>query len=236
MSAIDKAVQVLHVCGKYPSGVGFKDLSKELGWQSMTLTRVLKPMVSNGLLKKDSTKKKYFLGAEIIRLGKIAAGEIDRGELFAPIVERLALDCEESAAYFDWDGDWVRILAKKEVPGSFHYIHLLSRKHDVNNSFFKTIAAFLSEDDLHDIQNKSKRKWENKSEKDKIKRIRFHIGRDPYKGACLRYIAPVFNGPNGEIAGSIGISSLILEPDGDTKAKFTELVAKAGEEATKLLG
>lgn len=94
----------------------------EPGLTAASLSRLLKGMQAEQLLTKDEATGRYRLHPEFARFARQVAGAIPLHERLQPLVQALAAETGESAAWFEPDGERILLLAKAEIPERFHYI------------------------------------------------------------------------------------------------------------------
>jgi DNA-binding IclR family transcriptional regulator len=200
-----------------------------------TLARTVKYLLKEGYLEKraDGT---YSLGPEAVGFARsILGASIPRDQLVRPAVERLAEDSGESAAYYEMDGDALLVVAKKDMPQSFHHLSEGSRPGRLQDHLFsQAIAAFSGRESagkIAQIENLSK-----KGRTELEKRLREIFDKGVADGpenanvAISRVVCPVF-GVGANPVGAIGLT--VLNP-GIPDKRNKELIQKVKETAENL--
>ena len=233
--AIKRAIEVMRACADHPEGISFNELRRACGdLPAMALSRVMKPLVNEEIIAKNATSGLYQFGSGFLSLAQCALGALSSKDIVQPILNKLVHDTHESAAYFEWDGNWVVLLGKSEYRDSFHYADLNSRSHIIGNSFVQVCLAYLPSDIMEKaVQMHGDDVVEVKNILEPVRNETVWVNLDPIRGQVLRITAPVFKGPEGPIVGAIGISTLILSPDSDQLTRFKHHVEYAAHRATE---
>ena len=145
--SLPKALMILEFMADRQRNVSFKELKTHTGFASNVLSRLLKTYIEWGYVGKDPDNGLYSLGNKVYRLSEQVLGKRPRKERIIPVLNGLSAGLQESAAYFDFDGEWMTLLAKSEVANSYHYLDVMSRDvHSPLNAFFFCALPFLERD------------------------------------------------------------------------------------------
>jgi DNA-binding IclR family transcriptional regulator len=183
-------------------------------------------------------------------------GGLDEGELLAPLVERLAEETGESAAFAQFREIGFFFLAKREAPSSYHYIPLYQLNPDLKDNGFGFLCLAFQRDDLiryrlaamEGLTEAERRKFFADYCSYRERGVQAHLaGEQPVfvveDPKALRILAPVFirraGSDNGELClqrvrGILGISVLIKDNQERTDA-LKRRVADAALRASELL-
>ena len=207
---LSRTFQVLNLVAGSKEGISYTEIGNECNDIAIaTLARLLKSMVQENLLQKASTGK-YYLGPSSLSFAHKAITVNSTEEIMRPIVESLAEDARQSAVYFEMDGDAIRLIAKKEWPGSLFYRQVGARNDRVfTHPSALTIIAF-SDDNLPEFLIKTKKleRSEPNSFLERLDEIRhrgYFIGNDPGY-PCSRAVFPIYQA--GQVKGSLGVCML----------------------------
>ncbi|MDD7983635.1 IclR family transcriptional regulator C-terminal domain-containing protein [Lentisphaera marina] len=117
----------------------------------------------------------------------------------------------ESAAFFEYDGKEIKLIAKSEVANSYHYLKLLSSDvHSPNNAFIYSILPFIptQESDSFFAKNELVFNFDEslvKDDFDAIREKKYFIRKERYERADItRICVPVFG--KDKIVGSVGVT------------------------------
>ncbi len=230
-STTDRALTILYHCAASRDGCSFSEL-KEVGGDlaSMTLSRILNTLLENDdLIKADSGL--YHIGPRFQKAAR-AANNMERLEdILEPIIQRLAQKTDESSAYFHWDGDWIYIRVKTEMPERFHYTGIGFRNHPLGHTFFRPIQAHLDPKTLKKLKNDS----DVGELLDTIRQQGYFTQEEEYRTPIFRVTAPVFYGEHHKIAGCLGITSLISDLEHSEIQQYIDCVCESAAEANALL-
>ncbi len=134
------------LAGRHP--VTFSYLREGLGdLPATTLSRLLKVLLEEGWVLRDA-QGHYGLAPGGVDFARRCIGGLDEGELLAPLVERLAEETGESAAFAQFREIGFFFLAKREAPSSYHYIPLYQLNPDLKDNGFGFLCLAFQRDDL----------------------------------------------------------------------------------------
>ena len=117
VQSIHRAIALLRTVVKYNDrGVNLHDLAKEVGLHSATARRMLKALVSEGMLTFDPVDRLYYLGIELFYFGA-AAHQFNIRDRFRATLERIAQKTEDTTYLVIRSGN--DVLCIDRVEGSF---------------------------------------------------------------------------------------------------------------------
>lgn len=237
INQLSRTFEVLNFVAESKEGISYTEIGQACeGIAIATLARLLKSMVQENLLQKASSGK-YYLGSAAISFAHKAVTLNSTEEIIRPIIEKLAEVTEQSAVYFELDGDAARIVSKKEWPGSMFYRQIGARNERIfTHPSALTILAF-EEDSIVEFLVKAKKPKTDERNKflDLLKEINekgYFLGNDPGY-PCSRAVYPVFQ--KGKIKGSIGICVLGQSLDNAVLEKYSKIVKKYADMASDRL-
>ena len=230
-STLQRALAILYFCAEQPEGVSFSTLKEVAGGiAGTTLSRILTALQVDGDLIKDAESGLYQCGPRFLSAAQHAAGTLSLEAIIEPIVKRVALRTGHSAAYFHWDGDWMFVCAKYEIPENFHYSQIGFRHHPVGHTFFRPIQAYLKKRQLQTIG------VEGADEiLERIRQDAYYQQVEELRCPILRITAPIFAGSEHRISGAIGITSLDVKLRKKELDAIIEAVTRGADEANQLL-
>jgi DNA-binding IclR family transcriptional regulator len=74
LNVLGKALAVLETVADHPQGVGLPDIAAKLGLPRQTVHRVLSQLRDSGLLLRDPTRERFFIGPRLLQLSLAALG------------------------------------------------------------------------------------------------------------------------------------------------------------------
>ncbi|MCM8533465.1 MAG: helix-turn-helix domain-containing protein [Lentisphaeraceae bacterium] len=241
---LPKALLILEYMAEHPQDVSFKDLKNFTGFASNVLSRLLKTFVEKGYIEKSSMSGLYSLGKNSYRFCENVLGRRSVSDLIQPILDGLSAGLQESSAYFDFDGEWVTLLAKSEVAHSYHYLEVNSRDvHSPINGFFLTCLPYLGDSQVKNIlSNENNRagfsRDELMSKFVKIKEMGVYISKEVHhRSQVTRVSAPVFCDQKKKLAGALGVTVLSHGlTDKELKLLITAVTSAANNASLMLSG
>ncbi|MBN1676345.1 MAG: hypothetical protein JXR37_35200 [Kiritimatiellae bacterium] len=241
-SGIARAFDVLNaVAGGAEGGLSFSEIGKACAHIApATLPRLLKRLQQGRFLQKHADTGLYTLGEESRRFARRVVRAVSRAELLRPLIRGLAEETQESAAYYELDGDALILVEKAEQPNSWHYIPVQARTQRMNLHYFSiVILAYSPEQTVKDILN---------AEGVRAKAVRetFHAlcartrreeclcGPEEADKPISRAVAPVFAGPDSRIAGALGLTMIGTRIPKPRMEELTARVRLAARRAGRL--
>lgn len=240
--SLPKALMILEFMAEKQRNVSFKDLRTHTGFAANVLSRLLKTFIDWTYIEKDPESGFYGLGKGALSLcGKIQ-GCRPRKDVVIPVLDGLAAGLKESSAYFDFDGEWMTLLAKSEVANSYHYLEVMSRDvHSPLNGFFFCALPFMpnhvadsilkSRDDQYGFKKKDLKKIFSN-----IKSSGFYVSKEVFhRSDITRVCAPVFEGAGGSLAGVIGVTVVTHNLEKNDRNLLVKSVCDSAKLATSML-
>jgi DNA-binding IclR family transcriptional regulator len=211
--SLPKALVLLDFMSRRQKDVSFKELKDHSGFAANVLSRLLKTFIEYGYFAKSAESGLYSLGAGAFTFSELVLGRRSRKDLVQGVLDGLAAGVKESAAYFDYDGDWVTLLAKSEVANSYHYLDVMSRDvHSPMNGFFFCCLPFLVDSKAQKILSKRDDRFGYSRERItelffKIRSEKVHVSKEFFhRSEITRVCAPVFIHGGQQLAGAIGVT------------------------------
>ncbi len=95
--AVERALKILEVIGATEGGLGVSDLARTLSADKGNVHRMLSSLSAAGYIQQDPETRRYLLAPKIIRLGNMAANQIDWRDLAVAGLKRLTTETGESS-------------------------------------------------------------------------------------------------------------------------------------------
>ena len=102
---VGKALRVLGLLGRYPSGAGLSEVARASGFPTSTCYRLLKSLARDRFVEFDSRSKRYTLGLRIYQLGQSVSQAHGFTGIALPVMRRLAELTREAVLMAVLDGD-----------------------------------------------------------------------------------------------------------------------------------
>jgi DNA-binding IclR family transcriptional regulator len=242
MMAFRRGVWVLKIMARYPEGCTFGQLQQQLdGLPAPTLSRLLKVMVDERMVAKDPATGIYKAGPLAFNLSRRFLGRATVPEVVQPILDRLAEQTGESAAYAEYENSSIIFLATKNIPQSFHYMEVGSPNRKVAYHGFGQVCLAYLPPGKTDLAIKNSQvplplpEKQYRTRLHKIKKDGYFIEYRESQDVVTRIIAPVFKGEGGTFLGAIGITALVTKLKDKQKNEYITAVTEAAAWATELI-
>jgi len=243
LAPLRRGIVILKALAEHDGWMSFTKLTEACGdLAAPTLSRLLKVMVEEQLVEKHPENGNYRPGKAFLILAKTALYGMPWAETIQPVVDSLAQQTKQSAAFFRFDHDAIIMIAKFEIPDSCHYIPLHARNTGIiHHGFAQPILAYLPREQLQQIiAIRSTQLTEPLSTYYKLlSKVRdegFCIEEERSRQNWVRFTAPVFGGMAREPIASIGISVIIRSFKQEGIEIFRRAVQDAARRASQLLG
>ena len=208
---LPKALVVIEYIAEQRQSISFQQIKRHSGFSSNVLSRILKTYIEWEYVSKDESSGLYGIGSSLLQLSKEINESKSIKEKAKQTVELLAQLTDESAAYFHFDGEWIELIAKKEIAHSYHYLQLKSREiHLPNNAFFFCILPYLKMADALTILQKDTDQYNYNTDQlakdfQQIRKDGYLVRKESFKRTQVtRICIPIFK--HKVIFGSLGIS------------------------------
>jgi len=239
-SSVTRAFEVLNAVAARSGGATFSGLGRACpGIASATLPRLLKSLVTAGLLRKDGVGGRYVLGEGSLGFARRALGCVSRADLLQPLIDELAEQTCESAAYYELDGDALVLLVKTEKPNSFHYIPVQARTGRLDKHYFSVVILAHGPDRLlrdtlrvAGVDSGNTRKAFDRLVA-RARRTGCLTGPEDADQPISRAVSPV-HGAAGGVVGSIGVTMIGTRLPKSRLAELAAQVQTCARRATRL--
>ena len=239
--SLPKALMILEFMAEKQRNVSFKDLRTHTGFAANVLSRLLKTFIDWEYIEKDSESGFYGLGKGAFNLCGKVLGHRPRKDIVTPVLDGLAAGLQESSAYFDFDGEWMTLLAKTEVANSYHYLDVMSRDvHSPLNGFFFCALPFMPKKVATKILKTRSDQYGFKEKElyklfSGIREAGFYVSKEVFhRSDITRICAPVFDGVGGSLAGVVGVTVVTHNLDKNDRSLLVKSVCDSAQLATSM--
>lgn len=241
MMGLRRGFEVVEFLARRPDGSGFSEIREALdGLAPTTVSRVLKVLQESGYVDKQAETGKYILSERSRQLGRAITGQLSREEILHPILTRLAEETNETAAYFENGGEGTMLRAKVERENSVHMRDVLSSTWRMaHNEFGQVCLAWRARSDwrkFYEMEPPDGLTFNQFAKRlETIRKENYFCHAGGSRAGWKRLVAPVFEGEDGDFAGSIGVT---LANGKRTKKELEALrlcVTRTATEATRAL-
>jgi DNA-binding IclR family transcriptional regulator len=103
---ITRAIRALKlIAERAPDGMRLVDLAQQLQLERPTAHRLLKALLSEGMLVRDSASRQYTLGSLVFELGLASTHQFNLGAICGPVLEKLAQRTGDTSFLFVRSGN-----------------------------------------------------------------------------------------------------------------------------------
>lgn len=228
-----RGFEIIDHLSNSPEGLGFGEIKELLGGVApSTVSRVLKVLLDTDWVVKSPTGK-YLIGNELHGICRRVLGERSVAEIAEPMVDELADECGESAAYAEFMNFGFGFKVKSERAGSYHYIDLFNENRSPSNGFFKLCLAFSGDEHIKQLLENNGHAELIKGFMDEVAVIREQGYYVSHENIGTRVIYPVFK--KGVFCGALGISSVLRELSAGVIEEYKNKVDKVAGQLTNLI-
>lgn len=108
-----------------PIGLSVTEIAKELGMQTSTASRLLSTLHDEGVVQRERDERRYSIGLEILRLGRLAAASFDIGDISEPYLHTLAAQTGESVFLALYDRKLQKMVRIRSVASKYPLQYLV---------------------------------------------------------------------------------------------------------------
>ena len=242
--ATAQAVRILLCLSEADSShLSLNDICSRVGLHRSRAYSHLCTLQEFGFIQRNIGGKGYSLGAGLIALSRKVLDNLNTPRLAKPLLADLAKKSDCTAALALILDDHLSILARHEGINDLGITMRLGFKlHLTHGAEGKAIAAFMPEEELHDLLKRKNiyfygmHKKPNKAhllkELEECRRHWYALSLGEYTPGVNSVAAPVL-GPTGKIIGCITVIGIVSP---DRTRQLAPQVADAGRELSRLLG
>lgn len=247
VKAVDKALRILETLGKEPEDLGLAELSRKLAIEKSTLHRLLGTLEGQGFVRRDPVSLRYSLGIKMLELGTAVTARSALGRTAGPVLDRLAVRCQQTVNLAVLDGEEILYIAKRESPEPLRLTVEVGRRLPVHcTALGKAILAFRPPLEVRRLFSRRRRlrqltpntitdPRELMKHLEEIRRTGIAVDREELVLGLRCVGAPVLDFTGYAVAAiSISAAAVILGEDRVTELR--PMLEEAGAEISKALG
>ncbi len=245
IQSLERGLTILEILGNAGRPMVLNEIAEHFSLDRSSVFRLVATLVKSGFVIQDAETKQYSLGYKILQLSAALNSHSYVVDLLRPVIRTVQNQTNQNSHLAILDGDQVVFLAV-EQPREHLSLHVSvgTREPSVVTALGKSLLAFLDEEELaKTLKNVRFEQYTPKSvmsasrlKKDlkAIRKSRLAFDDEEYRPGIVCFAAPVFD-QKGEVLYSLGISGLreVIKPD---QTRFGEIVKRAAEDASRLLG
>ena len=231
-----RGLAILDLLAGHSDGVAFNRLSDLSGLPAPTLSRVLKVLADERMIVRNGT---YALGDGFRCLARKALGNVDRGALLQPLLDRLGRATGQSAAYFEVDKQGLVLKAKAEQAESWHYASVGNHNKRITRNGFGQVGLAILGTGVRDRLIGKADEPPRVSAAAFGRRLAtiaaqgFYFEPGEANPSLMRFVAPVFM--SDDRAGTVGITMIKRRLSAAEKKRLRAAVTEAAREAARMV-
>lgn len=158
VKAVDKALRILETLGKEPDELRLAELSRRLAIEKSTLHRLLGTLEGQGFVRRDPVSLRYSLGIKMLELGTAVTARSTLGRAAGPVLDRLAVRCQQIVNLAVLDGEEILYVAKRESPEPLRLTVEVGRRLPAHcTALGKAILAFRPAPEIRKLFSRRRR-------------------------------------------------------------------------------
>lgn len=243
---VGRVMQVLDLFASDGGELRLTDLSERLGISKPQVLRIVSTLEQGGYLTRDPDTKRYRLGLRLFMLGMVVQQQMDLRRAAQPVLNRLALESEETVGLFVPEHLGPICVDVIDSPHGLRIFAQHGRRMPWNaGSSAKVILAFLPEDKREEVLAKTQfKKYTERTVtdpdalRDVLARIRedgYHFAEQDLDLGAGGIAAPVFDNSTS-IVGAISVAAPVSRLFRRDIQQLVQLVVEACRETSVQLG
>jgi DNA-binding IclR family transcriptional regulator len=148
-STVVRVVRLLQCVAEMGGEISVKEFAQRLSLPPSTVHRLLKLLMTQGLIEQRATTQRYRAGRELFRISSLITRQVDLEEIARPILNALRDACNETcyfAIYLPASRRFVgTVVARSPHPLGYHFEPLMEQK-VAWGAVGRCMLAYLSED------------------------------------------------------------------------------------------
>lgn len=243
-SSLRNSLRLLNLFSIDEPELNLSEISERLGVAVSTAFRLANTLIKEGLIIRDHNTKYYRPAASILAMGNTILSKIDLCQISRPILEKLAVECGESAHIAVIRDFQAMYLLKID---HIYPVHLLSHTGKSNpahcTSTGQLLLAYQPDTVIQQFIEKGLKRYTSNTCTDpavfiqlltKIRKQGYAVSIEELHKGVSSIAAPVRN-KRGKVIAAISIAGPISRINPNSIPKLTKLVQRAADEVSKAL-
>lgn len=232
VQVLERAIKIIEILEKYPSGISLKDIVDESGLNKTTVFRILATLENYSYIMQDANNGVYKLGYKFLELSNAIIKRLDIRDIAHPYLEELSHITDEVVHLVILDNDKCLYIDKVDKSsGNIKMVSSIGKHAYLHSSAVgKVILAYMDEENVLKIINRTgmpkftdntiTTKERLVQELRKIKINGYAVDEVENENGVRCIAAPIFN-YDGDVIAAFSISGLTLRL---TKERIPEIV------------
>jgi DNA-binding IclR family transcriptional regulator len=246
-STVVRVVRVLQCIADVGGEISLKEFAARLSLPPSTVHRLLRLLMSQGLIEQRASTQQYRAGREFFRMSKLVTRQIDVEGIAQPVLDDMRDQCQETCyltLYLPASRTFVgAVVARSPHPLGYHFEPYMKGK-VAWGAVGRCILAHLSEEDVRqavaeagaspagDPQPSLK---QIKQELDDIRERGYAIAEGQVFPEAIGFARVVFDG-DGNVLGSLGITMPMIRYRPSMQKQLVSLVIAKANDVSAALG
>jgi DNA-binding IclR family transcriptional regulator len=246
-STVVRVVRLLQCVAETGGEISVKEFSSRLSLPPSTVHRLLKLLMSQGLIEQRAFTQRYRAGRELFRIATLITRQIDIEEIAGPILSALRDACQETcyfALYLPTSRRFVgAVVARSPHPLGYHFEPLMEQK-VAWGAVGRCMLAYLPDEEVakavaeagtSPAGNPAPSLKELKVELKRIREQGFASAEGEIFPEAIGFARAVFDA-DGNILGSLGITMPMIRYRSTMHKQLANLVVGKAKELSNALG
>lgn len=150
--AVDRAFRILDLLKTEGREMTLMEIAKATGWHKSSIHKLLITLKHHGVLERDPSTKRYYLGISLAEYGRIALDKLDIRVMAKPFLKELVDYSEETAVLAILNGTKMVMIDKREPIRQIRVSPYIGMRFPATaTSNGKALLAWLPQDRVHKI-------------------------------------------------------------------------------------
>ncbi|RKE70605.1 IclR family transcriptional regulator [Pseudorhodoplanes sinuspersici] len=246
-STVVRVVRLLQCIAEVGGEISVKEFAAHLSLPPSTVHRLLKLLMSQGLIEQRATTQRYRVGRELFRISSLIARQVDFEEIARPILTALRDACQETcyfAMYLPTSRRFVgTVVARSPHPLGYHFEPLMQQK-VAWGAVGRCMLAYLPEEEVRKAVaeagespagNPPPSLKDMKAALEEIRERGYASAEGEIFPEAIGFARVVFDA-DGNVMGSLGITMPMIRYKASMHKQLANLVIGKAKELSKALG
>jgi DNA-binding IclR family transcriptional regulator len=246
-STVVRVVRLLQCVAEMGGEISVKEFAQRLSLPPSTVHRLLKLLMTQGLIEQRATTQRYRAGRELFRMSSLIARQIDLEEIARPILDALRDACHETcyfALYLPASRRFVgTVVARSPHPLGYHFEPLMEQKvawGAVGRCMLaylpdEVVAQAVSEAGPSPAGNPPPKLADMRAHLKEIRELGYACAEGEIFPEAIGFARVVFDA-DGNVMGSLGITMPMIRYKPAMHKQLANLVVGKAKDLSKALG
>ena len=239
IKSLSRGLTIIELLGKSDKSLGVTEISKELGVDKSSATRLIQTLVEHEFAIKDPQSRRFLLGPKVHKLANHSTKNLPLKNLSMPLLQRLTEQTGENSHVAIFSQDMCLVIADIESTAQLRVVSgegRLIANHCT--AIGKCLIAF-GDHPLPKVLNSHTPRTitsrdQLKLHLEQVRNRGYALDDEEHEYGVRCMAAPIYN-ENGRAIASVGISGPTVRVTLDKVPELSEIVIEAGKELTRLL-